>query len=746
MAVAEKERARGQTVLKRVLVGRRHPSSHLPHTLLPKILALPIFSSDALSSVAYATEQIMVVLLAASLGSRHLILPISIAIALLMSIVVVSYRQTVHAYPSGGGSYLVSKDNLGTWPALIAAAALLVDYVLTVSVSIVAGVVAIVGAASGLGKFTVEISLGCLALLTLVNLRGVKETGSIFAFPTYAFVVSILAMIAVGVTKCAVSACPSAVGQHVIPGTLAKTAGPIGLFVLLHAFSSGSTALTGVEAISNGVPAFRRPQARNAAGTLAMMGAIAVTMFLGISWLAVHVHGVVPPGTGQRSAVGQIAFAVFNGGFGFYAVQIFTALILILAANTSFQDFPRLSSILARDRYMPRQFANRGDRLVFSNGVIVLSVLAGVLIWAFNGSLDALIQLYVVGVFTAFTLSQAGMVVHWRRLAKSGHPAAHWKRSMIINGIGAVATGAVLVIIAYTKFHEGAWISILAMGVLIVAFKATHRHYAIVGEQLRQQAVVPRVPRNDVVLLDPAPWPAAAAALGYARSIHPASLRSFSLPGHDRMDAMHEFLETIPRDSGDFVTVMFPEILHGDSLSRYLLGHRDLVRLKTGLLRERRIAVTDVPVMVDGSSPETTGELVTTPRRTVTIVFVSGVHDASIRAVNYARSLAALETKAVYFALDHSEIEKVIADWFARRPGIPLEIVDAPFRDLSGPMLEEVRRHTSQPGTVVSLVIPELIPRRPLHYLLHRQTALFVKRLFLFEPNVILTSVPYHLG
>jgi amino acid transporter len=767
MAVLEQERTGRQPVLKRVLVGRRHPSSHLPHTLLPKILALPIFSSDPLSSVAYATEQIMVVLLAASTASRHLIMPISLAIATLMSIVVISYRQTVRAYPSGGGSYLVSKDNLGTWPALIAAAALLVDYVLTVSVSIVAGVVAIVGAASGLGKFTVEISLGCLLILTLVNLRGVKETGSIFAFPTYAFVASIFVMLAVGFAKCAMSGCPSAVGQHVIPATLAKTAAPLSLFIILHAFSSGSTALTGVEAISNGVPAFRRPQSKNAATTLAYMGAMAITMFLGISWLAVHIHGVVPPGSGQRSAVGQIAFAVFNGGFGFYAIQIFTALILILAANTSFQDFPRLSSILARDRYMPRQFANRGDRLVFSNGVIVLSVLAGLLIWAFNGSLDALIQLYVVGVFTAFTLSQAGMVVHWRRLARSGHPAKGWKRSIVINTVGAIATGAVLVVITATKFREGAWISILAMGVLIVAFKTIHRHYSVVSEQLRQRKVKARVPRNDVVLFVPSLEPALMEALGYVRSIHPSSLHAVSpddrweqlrgpwtelfngsipleaLPDGDLLGGMRTYLTGLPRDSGDFLTVAVPELVDDPSLSKYLVGHRSLVRLKSGLLRERRIAVADVPVL----SSESNGSLaVTTPVRTVALVFVSGVHDASIRAVNYARSLHALETRAVYFALDHGNVEKVIAEWFDRQPGIPLDIVDAPFRDLTGPMLEEVRRHTSQPGTIVSLVIPELIPRRPGHYLLHRQTALFVKRLFLFEPNVVLTSVPYHLG
>jgi amino acid transporter len=767
MAVLEQERTGRQPVLKRVLVGRRHPSSHLPHTLLPKVLALPIFSSDALSSVAYATEQIMVVLLAASLASRHLIMPISIAIAGLMAIVVISYRQTVHAYPTGGGSYLVSKDNLGTWPALIAAAALLVDYVLTVSVSIVAGVVAIVGAASGLGRFTVEISLGCLLILTLVNLRGVKETGAIFAFPTYAFVVSILAMIAVGLTKCAVSACPSAVGQHVLPASLATTAAPLSLFVILHAFSSGSTALTGVEAISNGVPAFRRPQSRNAATTLAVMGAIAITMFLGISWLAVHVHGVVPPGTGQRSAVGQIAFAVFNGGFGFYAVQIFTALILILAANTSFQDFPRLSSILARDRYMPRQFANRGDRLVFSNGVIVLSVLAGLLIWAFNGSLDALIQLYVVGVFTAFTLSQAGMVVHWRRLARTGHPAKGWKRSIVINTVGAIATGVVLVIIAATKFKEGAWISIVAMAVLIAVFKTIHRHYSVVSEQLRQRKVKARVPRNDVVLFVPSLEPALMEALGYVRSIHPSSLHAVApedrwehlrgpwtelfngsipleaLPDDDLLGGMRTYLTGLPRDSGDFLTVAVPELVDDPSLSKYLVGHRSLVRLKSGLLRERRIAVADVPVL---ASEPNSSLAVTTPVRTVALVFVSGVHDASIRAVNYARSLHALERRAVYFALDHGNVEKVIAEWFDRQPGIPLDIVDAPFRDLTGPMLEEIRRHTSQPGTIVSLVIPELIPRRPEHYLLHRQTALFVKRLFLFEPNVVLTSVPYHLA
>jgi amino acid transporter len=773
MAVLERERVGHQPLLKRLLVGRRHPSSHLPHTLLPKILALPIFSSDPLSSVAYATEQIMVVLLAASAASRHLVLPISFVIAGTLAIVVISYRQTVHAYPSGGGSYIVSKDNLGTFPALVAAAALLVDYVLTVSVSVVAGVVAIVGAASGLARFTVEISLACVVLLTLANLRGVKETGAIFAVPTYAFVASIFAMLAVGFVRCATSGCPSAASQHVLAiSDMAGHVGPLGLFVILHAFSSGSTALTGVEAISNGVPAFRRPQSKNAASTLAAMGVMSIAMFLGISFLATHVHGVVPPAAGQRSVVGQVAFAVFRGGFGFYAVQAFTAAILILAANTSYQDFPRLSSILARDRYMPRQFANRGDRLVFSNGIVVLAVLSGLLIWAFQGSLDKLIQLYVVGVFTAFTLSQAGMVVHWRRILARGNGDKRRVRiSIAINAVGAVSTGIVLVIIAATKFLEGAWISIVAVGILIVAFQAVHRHYAAVGDQLRQHVVATRVPRNTMVLLVPSMGPATWEALAYMKSIHPTGLHAVSinspskelqrlwaercggttrieaLPsrGGDLVSGVRTYIAGLPRESGDFITVVVPEAVVGRSLSRYVLDHRDLVRLKAGLLRERGIAVTNVPVLVpDREAPRANG-LAVTPVRTVALVFVSAVHDASIRAVNYARSLHALETKAVYFALDHDAVERVIDDWFERQPGIDLDIVDAPFRDLTGPMLEEVRSHTFTPNTLVSLVIPELIPRRATHQLLHRQTALFVKRLFLFEPNVVLTSVPYHL-
>jgi len=342
-------------------------------------------------------------------------MPIAFAIAALMVIVVASYRQTVRAYPSGGGAYIVSKENLGVFPGLVAAAALLTDYVLTVSVSVVAGVFAITSAVAGLNHLKVELSIGFVALITLANLRGVRESGTVFAVPTYGFIASIFVLMITGLVKCALAACPAAVtppaGQLLPIGTAAS----VSLFVLLHAFASGSTALTGVEAISNGVPAFRRPQAKNAADTLAIMGAIAVTMFLGISFLASRAH---PLPSEAKSVVAQIADGVFHGGLLYYMVQVFTAAILILAANTSYQDFPRLASILARDRFLPRQFENRGDRLVFSNGVIVLAILASILIWAFDANLDRLIQLYVVGVFTSFTLSQTGMVRHWRKLAR----------------------------------------------------------------------------------------------------------------------------------------------------------------------------------------------------------------------------------------------------------------------------------------------------------------------------------------
>ncbi|HMC36938.1 MAG TPA: APC family permease, partial [Actinomycetota bacterium] len=731
MATAEREREREGAgtettvdLIKRIVVGRRMPSHRLEHTLLPKVLALPVFSSDALSSVAYATEQILVVLVAASLASAHrLVMPISIAIAALMAIVVASYRQTVRAYPSGGGAYIVSKDNLGTFPGLVAAAALLTDYVLTVSVSVVAGVFAITSALPSLNPHKVLLSIAFIGLITLANLRGVRESGILFAVPTYGFILSIYVLVATGLVKCATRGCPAAVlppHGELLPIGVAST---VGLFVVLHAFSSGSTALTGVEAISNGVPAFRRPQARNAAQTLAIMGVIAITMFLGISYLASRAH---PLPSEFKSVVAQVADGVFHHGFMYYLVQVFTAAILVLAANTSFQDFPRLSSILARDRFLPRQFENRGDRLVFSNGVIVLAIMASILIWVFQANLDRLIQLYVVGVFTSFTLSQSGMVRHWHKVSRrGGDQAKGWRRSIVINGVGAVATGLVLAIVVETKFLHGAWIVIAAMPVIISAFYGTHRHYESISRQLRVGgAQITETPINTVVLYVEELNEATAEAVGYVRSFagrdfHAIHVRAHSTPadfgalwkqfsrtdveldilapGPHATTPVVDYIRALPRAEGDFVTVVIPELLRSRSLLSAVRRGTTFF-LKVRLLSEPEVVVTDVPVVKSPNDDDTPrGSLI--PARTVALVFVSGVNDAVVRAVNYARSLKATETRAVFFAFEPQQIDDIQAGWAERHIPVSLDIVEAPFRDLTGPVLEEVRRVTARRGS-----------------------------------------------
>lgn len=745
------------SVLKRLLVGRQVATSRMEHTLLPKILALPVFSSDALSSVAYATEEILLVLVAASISARTLVFPIAIAISVLMAIVVASYRQTVRAYPSGGGAYIVSRKNLGVLPGLVAAAALLVDYVLTVAVSVAAGVFAIVSAAPGLAHLRVPLSLGFVGFITLINLRGVRESGALFAIPTYAFIASTFAMLAVGLGRC-LSSCPEAVTDNPVPAG----AGAIGLFVILRAFSSGSTALTGVEAISNAVTAFRRPQSKNAAQTLAMMAFIAIAMFVGISYLALHT-GALP--SHEESVVSQIADAVFRGGFGFYLVQVTTAGILILAANTAYQGFPRLSAILARDRFMPRQFENMGDRLVYSNGIIVLALLAGLLIWAFNANVSSLIQLYVVGVFTAFTLSQAGMVRHWLR-----ERGRRWQRSIAINGVGAVVTGVVLVVIAATKFVHGAWIVIVATPIIVWLLFALHRHYEHIHAQLHRGAVAfGEVGANRVVLVLTDIDAAASEALGYIRSFRPAEVRTIYVgprssaevqthwdglarsstriefpEGDDRVDAVIDYLRRLPREPGDFITVVIPELFRKRSLL-HAIRRPVTFRLKVRLLREPQVVVTDVPVLSEGGQLVGVDARPLPPQRTSVVVFISGVHDSAIRALNYAKSLRAAETRAVYVALDPEEARDVPEEWVAAGITVQLDIVDAPFRDLGPPVLEEVRRLTRDPEAIAAVILPEFVVNKWWQGILHNQRALFIKRQLLFEPRVVLSSVPYTL-
>src|SRR3954449_11391058 len=527
----------------RSVLGRPLRTDRLDETLLSKKLALPVFCSDPLSSVAYATEQIVLVLGLGGLALLDLTPWLAGAVVLLLVVVVASYRQTCDAYPNGGGAYAVSRANLGEDAALVAASALLIDYVLTVAVSVVAGVAAITSAVPALADHAVALSLGFVVLLTVVNLRGIKESGRAFAVPTYGFVVAIFAMLAVGFAKVLFGGGITAESAHYGLRQVAHTGGLLTVFLALRAFASGCTALTGVEAVSNGVPSFQPPKARNAAATLTIMGGLAIVMFAGITALAMvtHVHMAenpdqligLPPGQAQKTALSQIGLAVFGSGPAFYALQAFTAAILVLAANTAYNGFPVLASLLARDGPLPRQLGRRGDRLVFSNGVVLLAGIAGLLIVAFDADVTRLIQLYIIGVFVAFTLSQAGMVRHWST-ALGGAPDAAARRSIrrsqAINAAGALATSVVLVLVLVTKFVHGAWLVVIAMPLLYLLMIRIRRHYATVDAEAaprpggitlpgRVHAVVPVVKINEPTLR----------TLAFARSIHPDDLTAVTV-------------------------------------------------------------------------------------------------------------------------------------------------------------------------------------------------------------------------
>ena len=747
--------------IKRLVVGRPKSTGEFEETLLPKRLALPIFASDALSSVAYATEAALIVLLAASVTGRSDLLPVSIAIAALLAIVIVSYQQTVRVYESSGGAYIVAKDNLGTLPSLVGAAALLTDYVLTVAVSVAAGVVALASAVPSLGDHRLGLSLAFIVLITVANLRGVRESGLAFAIPTYAFIASMLTLVLVGGARCSDGQC----GPAVAPEPMTVGVGTIGLFVLLRAFAAGSTALTGVEAIANGVNAFRRPQSRNAARTLGILGVLAITFFIGVSYLAIEMRAVPNEG-GYPSLVSQIARVVFPSGssssFMYYAVQATTVAILVLAANTAYQGFPRLAALLARDRFFPRQFTNLGDRLVFSNGIVVLAAVAAALIWIFDADVEALIHLYVIGVFTAFTLSQTGMVRYWFRTEDPG-----WRRRALINGVGALATFVVTLVVIWTKFAAGAWMVIIAIPLLVLAFLGIRRHYRKIARRLRAGTAAVRaagVPRNQVLIVADAVDVATESALWYAQRIAHDDVRALHAPGRGtdvaimprwfrltgrdprlelldpaegRIDAVLEELWKLPRGERDVVTVVIPEQFRRRSL--LAAARRTTFRLKLRLLSEPGVVVADVPAISDKHSPE--GR---TPTKLITRILVSDVNAASMRALNYAQSLDADDVRAVFFAGQPDEAHDLETAWRAARIPVSLEVLEAPYRDLGDPLLRYVRELTSDPDVAVNVVMPELV----LHgwrRILHNQRALYIKRLLLFEPRVILTSVPYQL-
>jgi amino acid transporter len=767
-------------VLKRLLFGRRLATEEAGHQLLPKTLALPVFASDALSSNAYATEEILLVLITAGTGALTKSIPIALAVGALLIIVVTSYRQTVAAYPRGGGSYIVTKENIGVTPGLVAAGALLTDYVLTVSVSVAAGAFAIGSLVPSLLEHRLALALLFIVFITVMNLRGVKESGTLFAIPTYAFIACVLATLVYGGVRC-LGGCPQseiALATRGIETQAFPAVHALSLFLILRAFSSGSTALTGVEAIADGVAAFRKPQAKNAAQTLALLGVVSITMFIGITFLAhqLHVRPIDGPTAArltqllghevkEKSVVAQIGQTVWGGGFGFIALQITTALVLILAANTAFQDFPRLSSILAGDRFMPRQFVNRGDRLVFSNGVIMLSLFASLLVVIYKAEVTHLIQLYVVGVFTSFTLSQTGMVIRWRRLRPPG-----WRGRAIVNGIGAATTGVVLVVVASTKFMRGAWIVITAVPLIVMLFKAINRHYDSVGAQLRAPEARPRraIGSRAIVLVKSVDE-ATMRALGYARALRPLELRALHIADGDSTERVRaEWVSrgiTVPLDvdedsedfvtgvrkrvramrqgEEEFVTVILPEALDRRRARQFLRARRELL-LKAAMLFEPQVVVTDVPTLIDGESAATSGPIM--PTRNVALVLVSAVHNATLRAIGYANAIRPSELRAMTFNTDDAQTQRIMREWADADVDVALEIIDSPYREVTGPLVKLIRQvRAGSPDTVVTIVVPEFVVAKWYHQFLHNQTALAIKGAMLFEPGVVVTSVPYHL-
>ena len=648
--------------LKRLLVGKAKKTAMALHERLSKKTGLAVFASDALSSTAYATEEILLVLAVAfAFGQTNAFLyvvPITIAIVLVLIIVAISYRQTIFAYPSGGGAYIVAKDNLGTTPGLVAAAALLVDYVLTVAVSISAGVAAITSAVQGtslawLDHHKVFLCLILIAFIAVANLRGVRESGALFAGPTYSFLVSFLFMVGYGLIHYLIHPQTVAATNDGLKLAEGYHLQPLTWFLVLGAFSNGCVALSGTEAISNGIPAFKQPESKNAAITLSWMAALLATMFVGTSVMA-YLYRIHP--SENETVISQFARIIFTGGMGwfYYVIQGTTALILVLAANTSFADFPRLASLLARDRFLPRQFATRGDKLVFSNGIIILGLFAAVLVIAFGGDTSRLIPLYAVGVFLSFTLSQGGMVRHWIKAgralkaaaaAKNGEPgdanaaayqikpseaheARHWKKSIFVNGLGACATLVVTIVLIITKFIHGAWIVVVLIPLLVALFRAIHRHYLDVARQLTTE-------------------------------------------GAQKVRAIeHEV-----------------------------------------------------------------------------IVPISGIHRGVLQALEYAKAIAAhSHVTAIYINVDDEATQKLREKWSGWVEGVELVVIASPYRSLIGPLTRYIdRRLTLNPNKVITVVLPEFVPARWWHHLLHNQSSLMLKGALLFKPNVIVISVPYHL-
>ena len=599
-----------------MIIGERLPTERAIHQRLAKYLALPVFASDAISSNAYATEEILLALVLAGSGALALAPAVAGAIALLFAIVAISYRQTVLAYPSGGGAYIVAHENLGVYPGLAAAAALLTDYVLTVAVSIASGVDAIISAVPTLANDRVALCILLIAFITGANLRGAKESGKLFAAPVYLFIASTLIMIVTGIVRQALGGPPALeVSRPMVQPEQALT-----IFLVLRAFASGCAALTGTEAISNGIPAFRPPESRNAATTLLWMAVICIFLFLGVTFLAHMFHIVPDPANlpGRETVLSKLGRSVFGENIFYYILQIATAAILVLAANTSFADFPRLSAILARDRFAPRQLFNLGDRLVFSNGIFLLGVFSSALIVLFHGRTHSLIPLYAVGVFISFTLSQAGMVVHWKKLQTRG-----WRLKAAVNAIGSLTTLIVLAIVSIVKFTHGAWIVLVIILLLIGLFRKINRHYLNLGGALRltEGQPLPRAVRHHVLVLIPGVHRGVIDAVLYAKSISDAPeavyvevdpaetppvrerwerlnlgmpLTILKSPWRSLNDPILQYIRTVRSEIHlDMVTVVLPEF----ATMRWwhkLLHNQSGLLLKFALMFEPGVAVVNI--------------------------------------------------------------------------------------------------------------------------------------------------------
>ncbi len=600
--------------LKSILIGNPIETVKEKHERLSKTMGLAVFSSDPLSSVAYGTEEILFALVVGGTTFLNYLVPIAAVIVVLVGIVATSYYQTIHAYSSGGGAYIVAKDNLGAYPGLVAGAALLIDYVLTVTVSVAAGIAAITSAFPALLPHTVLLCLLSILFITIVNLRGVRETGKVFTLPVYLFIGSLLLLIGASLMK--------SFSVPFVPykELNATTSNVLPIFIILRAFASGCATLTGIEAVSNGVRAFKAPEAKNAGVTLLWMAFILGVLTIGISYFS-HYYGILP--NKNETVLSQLARTIFSKGIVYYTIQFATALILILAANTSYSDFPRLSSIMANDRYLPRQLSNRGDKLVFSNGILILGFLSALLLMLFKGETHLLIPLYAVGVFTAFTLSQTGMVRHWIK-----YRGKNWLKSAMINGIGAVVTGIVLLIIAVEKFSHGAWIVLIAIPLLVLLTQKIHRHYLTVAEQLSLKSCV-----------------------------------------SEEKEYKHH-------------SVVIP---------------------------------------------------------------VSGIQQAVINAIKYAKALSD-DVTAVYVYIDPVETQKIKEKWDAHCMGVKLEILHSPYRSVTEPLMDYIDsiREKHKDG-IITVVLPEFVPSKWWHHLLHNQTALFIKGIILFKKGVVSTSVPFHL-